>query len=656
MWKKSLALRNYLLCCLLSIVAPAVAGETSVRADLSEAGKAVRMHDYSRAFRAYSHAATRGSAEAQYQLANLYRLGQGVAPDPAQQRRWLERAATNGHPAAAYSLALIIQERETERARLLLQSAAAAGYQPADHYLQRMADPQVAEGNTQLPLRDRWFAAARKNRYESLALLHEQLADIDMSDAQQRTALSIGVQSGSAEAVAWLVAHGASPEHRDRFGRTAAFSAIDVGRYDLLNTLFSAPMDPNHVLPNGDSLLHYAIRRQRSDMLAGLLRHGTAINLANADGWTALDLAEFAGDQQALALLRQHGAGHGQGWYALNNDEDKSPNAKLASRWTAKQAADPGQLARIVSAGNVALLRKQLAGREQLLRQPLDDGRTLLAIAIINGQLAMVNALLDVGANPDDRVDRDSTALQWAAQNGQQEVVIALLDRGAQATLTNSKGMDAIEMALFGGHEQLAASMLVWLDNAGQPAPLDRYLLNAARADADQFVALIAPRVKQLSRDAQQRSALWFAASLGNSSMVDTLLSHRLLDDEPDSSGKTPLLVAAERGCIRCMHKLMKVADVNRQTPSGDTALMLAAGAGDRAMVTWLLTNGAKVDVRNALGDSALTCAVRANAVDIVRQLVQAGASVSRKNGIGLSAQDLAADKGADMLAALELH
>ena len=652
MWKKNSV--RFSAAALLSvfIAVPGIspAQGQALPGEIRDAEKAVRLQDYSRAFRLYSRAASNGSSEAQYQLANLYHLGRGVKKNPAKQRFWLEKAAAAGHAAAQYSLAQELGRESSlaERAAELVEAAAAAGFAPAKLYLQRIGSGGVAGGADPLDVTERWFAAARKNQLDVLGVLRKQVDSVDLPDSQQRTALSVAVAAGSSQAVNWLLQRGADPAHRDRFGKSAAFIAIDGKRQSLLKQLLAAGLKPTVTLPNGDTLLHYAVRRNRVDMLSTLLDKGVPINRHNRDGWTALDLARFANNGEAVTLLRKHGGKRGEGW---QSDDDRSPTM-MAARWSGDRQPDMTELAKIVSAGNGKLLRQLAAGRTELLNRPLRDGTTLLAIAIANGQPAMVDTLLDLGARPDTGVAGKMTALQWAAQSGQQAIALSLLQRGVAVATVDEDGHDAVELALLAGHAELARAIMDHHGGAPALTP-DRYAYTAARADAAGFVRAVGPRLHHTYRDRQGRSALWYAASYGDADMIADLIRYGVRDDTPDSGGKTPLLVAVERGCLRCVARLAAGADLDRQTPSGETPLIIAAGRSDRALVSWLVANGVDIHRRNTLGDSALLVAVRANAVDVARALVKAGASVSRKNRMGLSARDIAKQKGPEMVAAL---
>lgn len=62
--------------------------------------------DYTKAFFWYENAALRGHAEAQSHLGNMYHLGQSVPRDLAKAREWWEKAAAQGEGQARSMLIL----------------------------------------------------------------------------------------------------------------------------------------------------------------------------------------------------------------------------------------------------------------------------------------------------------------------------------------------------------------------------------------------------------------------------------------------------------------------------------------------------------------------------------------------------------------------
>ena len=67
-------------------------------------GAALRAGDFRQAAAILERMAKSGNAEAQYQLASLYRSGRGVAQDDALAFKWMQAAAEQGHVRAQFNL------------------------------------------------------------------------------------------------------------------------------------------------------------------------------------------------------------------------------------------------------------------------------------------------------------------------------------------------------------------------------------------------------------------------------------------------------------------------------------------------------------------------------------------------------------------------
>lgn len=89
---------------------------------------------------------------------------------------------------------------------------------------------------------------------------------------------------------------------------------------------------------------------------------------------------------------------------------------------------------------------------------------TALTWAAVNGHIRSVCALVELGADPNQRGTfggpshgEGITAIHLAAQAGQREAVVALLELGADPLmLDNLHGGNALGWARVGGHEELA--------------------------------------------------------------------------------------------------------------------------------------------------------------------------------------------------------
>lgn len=71
-------------------------------ADMYYTGNGLKQ-DYTQAFLWYRRAAQQGNMNAQYKLGNIYLMGEGIEQDDVQAAQWYERAAEQGHEAARHN-------------------------------------------------------------------------------------------------------------------------------------------------------------------------------------------------------------------------------------------------------------------------------------------------------------------------------------------------------------------------------------------------------------------------------------------------------------------------------------------------------------------------------------------------------------------------
>jgi len=110
---------------LLGCCAAAAAALPAASDRLDGVKKDIRLKNFAGAAASLQGLAAAGDAEAQYLLATFYLNGLNGPRDLAQARVWLEKAATQGHARAAFSLAN------------LLANADPPDPQAADHWLGR---------------------------------------------------------------------------------------------------------------------------------------------------------------------------------------------------------------------------------------------------------------------------------------------------------------------------------------------------------------------------------------------------------------------------------------------------------------------------------------------------------------------------------------
>jgi len=119
---------------------------SAVTGELDEGMLAAEQGDYEKAFRIFTPLAEAGDAEAQHNLAILYRGGHGVAKDLDKSRQWFLRAAEQGVAAAQYNLGYMYDmgegvEQSDRYAFLWYRKAAEQGHSLAQTNLGVMYAP-----------------------------------------------------------------------------------------------------------------------------------------------------------------------------------------------------------------------------------------------------------------------------------------------------------------------------------------------------------------------------------------------------------------------------------------------------------------------------------------------------------------------------------
>ena len=126
---------------LVAVVGLALAAGDA-RADIAAGDAAYNRGDYATALAEWTPLAEAGDAEAQFDVASMYQIGQGVPQDYAEAVRWFRLAADQGHAMAQISLALMYDDG----------LGVAQDYAEAVRWWRRAADQgvAVAQGNLAL--------------------------------------------------------------------------------------------------------------------------------------------------------------------------------------------------------------------------------------------------------------------------------------------------------------------------------------------------------------------------------------------------------------------------------------------------------------------------------------------------------------------------
>ena len=578
-------------------------------------------------------------------------LERGAKPAPANGEPALVAAAGIADDDVA-GVKLLLKHRAAVNAvdarhRSALLTAAAEGHEQIARTLCAAgADVTLADhrGSTAL------MEAARAGAGGIVQLLAESQPDARARDHHGRDALTLACQSPHArgETISALLALGAEPKAVGGDGRSALDHAAAAGRWDLV-----ALLDPDTPLP---ATHRRDVLTEGADTPAHLLdalrfAHWAIVSsfAERVREWPQAQLAQLYLDlaTPGLSPARRWLLEHGLDAEArlppqLSDDVDTAQanaptlpplgrrlfDALLPQLPASTEALDDLLQAGASPAGTGLLAQalSRLNGSAACAALPLNllergadpfgvdaRDRTPLHLAVVNGQLSLLQALLARGCDPNTR-DRDGrTPLFAALEHGADALplVRALIVYGANPEAADSNGETPLGLAL---EHPTVERWLDWHDWTRPARPLRATDLPAAAA------AGALPTVQRLlelgfavdTRDDQGATALLRACGAGHREIAACVLDAGADSSLAASSGVTPLTaaVAARRDALVALLLEHQVA-IDQRLPNETTALMVAAALGHPEIVEALLDGGADVNALDASGRSALHAAAQ---------------------------------------------
>lgn len=307
-----------------------------------------------------------------------------------------------------------------------------------------------------------------------------------------------------------------------------------------------------------------------------------------------------------------------------------------------------------------------------------------LADLIEDGARRQALALIENGADVNATQGDGTTPLHWAVYRIDTELVALLLESGARPDAINVYGSSPLAEAAKVAEVGLVETLL---DAGADPdAPNvdgQTVLMLAARSGSTEIVRqLLEHGADANAREAWRgQSALIWAADSRFPEIVDLLLEHGAevelraesfdwpaqITSEPRAQyrpvgGLTPLLYAARSGCTACVDSILAAgADIDRPTPEGMTALIIALDNGAFDTAQLLLERGANPHLWDWYGRTALYVAVdMANAGRGTRNTGGAPATEGGSSGTrpvtGYEIIEMLLDAGVNANAQLSMH
>jgi uncharacterized protein len=259
-----------------------------------------------------------------------------------------------------------------------------------------------------------------------------------------------------------------------------------------------------------------------------------------------------------------------------------------------------------------------------------------LADTIESGRRDAAIALIEQGADVNAAQGDGTTPLHWAAYQLDTDLVRMLIDRGAKPATQNRYGASPLSEAVKAANPQLVEMLLEAGAEVDAPNQDGETALMLASRTGSLEVAkkLIAGGANANAREQyREQTALMWAAEGAFPDVTKLLIEHGAdvraraatndwgaqITSEPraqyrPTGGLTPLLYAARSGCADCVRAIVAAGeDIDRPTPDGVTALMLAIDNFEFDTAKVLLDAGANPHVSDWWGRTALYLAVDMN-------------------------------------------
>ncbi|ETE61199.1 Ankyrin repeat and FYVE domain-containing protein 1, partial [Ophiophagus hannah] len=476
-------------------------------------------------------------------------------------------------------------------------------------------------------------------------------------------------------AALFLATHGATVNHRNKWGETPLHTACQHGLANLTAELLQQGANPN-------------IQTEKAAPAPkGTVMPGTADSVSLQ---TPLHMAIAYNHPDVVSVILEQKA---NALHATNN-------LQIIPDFSLKDSRDQTVLGLALWTG-MHKIAAQLLGSGASINDTMSDGQTLLHMAIQRQDSKSALFLLEHQADISVRTQDGETALQLAIKNQLPLVVDAICTRGADMSVPDEKGNPPLWLALENNLEDIASTLVrhgcdatCW--GPGPSGCLQTLLHRAIDENSEQIACFLirsgcdvnSPRQPGANGEGDEeahdrQTPLHLAACWGLEETVQCLLEFGANVNAQDAEGKSPIHVAIinqHNTIIQMMisHSAIQLSLRDRQglTPfacamtyknnkaaeailkrepgaaeqvdnKGRNFLHLAVQNSDIESVLFLIS--VQADVNSRVQDTSkltpLHLAVQAGSEIIVRNLLLAGARVNELNKHRQTALHLAAQQ-----------
>lgn len=404
---------------------------------------------------------------------------------------------------------------------------------------------------------------------------------------------------------------------------------------------YDVDLKSSHHIP----ALIYAAIHDRVDCINLLLQNGANINITDKNQRTALHFAVNLSLYELMHLLLRYGAdpkqqddkGLGAIDYAIDYKDKKS--IKLLQTTPALPLFSSDILVCVKNA-KLHDLSRNLKNRTELFEKN-SIGQTLLHVAVLTGDIKLINYLYNKGLNIDEKDMNLNTPLLYGILNSSPLAVIEFLcKKGASVDIKNRHSESPLLLSLKYGFDEIANFLIDTganvnlAEGVNTSLTLCHFAIHSYKERSDKFRAI---QTKLIAKGA--------SVDISINKLNWTPLMHCCTQKE-STLIKDHFEILIQLG-----------ANPNKTDINGRTPLMLAASVGNGYFLQRIVENYADIDMIDNFGWSALIFAVYYSQLDIARELLDAGSDIHVITKSGQSALQIATQQeNKELIALLKDH
>ena len=382
---------------------------------------------------------------------------------------------------------------------------------------------------------------------------------------------------------------------------------VRAGDVPAARELLAHHVNLNGPLPDGSTLLAWAVESQSNDMVRLLLDHGAKASSVGDRSVAPIFIACQYGDAAILgSLLDKHAdvkAARPDGITSLHLCAGNAPSSILERMIDTGAAVDTpddtGQTPLMWAAahGRIDNIRL-LVARGAKVNSKSAHGFTPLFFSLKSHVTGTPEALLDLGADPNYLAPDGTSATQLAMYQGAFDFAARMIARGANLTAFDRNGNQLLHAAVLANQPQLVQLLLA---KGSDPNALTGTSTVKMRFEVNFKTGDYRPPPKP---------PLLLAAESGNAKVMQLLVDGGAQPQFRMADGTNVVLAAAASSKLEALRLALQLApDVNTTTKDGDTPLhvLLGTGVGDEVapMMKLLAERGARTDLKNRAGHTA---------------------------------------------------